>query len=743
MTIVETEIPAATSEPLRTSRKTIPDSVLTLGVAAYVVVLGVIAAVAGVHFFYVGDNPESFIPLWHHFGTELRAGHWWTMEASAWMGGNYAGEAAYAQWNPFLLLAYIALSFFGNLAIGASAVMIAMLALLGAGAFLLMRSYGAAKAPSVALAGAVPVTGFTLFYEAAGWPAGLAAFVGVTFFWLAVRKQTTGKWPPIVTFVFGFLAVTTGNPYALLGIIIVLGGAFIELLLARRWRPAIHLVVTGILVGATSLLVFLPLLGVQPVTVRQELAGIVNDTFMVPDLGDLSGASTPSYLPTITNWGGSVVESLPSTYLAWFALPLLPWIRWGALWRVLRTRSSILIVTGIFAVTVLGPSNLWLFRWPIRLIEYLYLGILLILALGITVGIARTAPRRRIGASAVIVAFGTFLAMAATPNGAKIHAVSFVLVAGLIIALAFVWRRWGTTAAMSVILAGTVLVTGFQTLAYPRGTPTIIVPDDLSQMTAQASSFEGTVLQLAEQRLAGPEAINTGKLLFGNLSAPLPYESINRYSGISFRALSEALCIDYKGVTCPDSYNRLWKPVAHTQGDLADALGISTLVIHKPSLPDVVEDGPPAGWKQVESDDVRVVWVRDEPLSGNGRVSGTSDGVTATSVFDTETAEDVDVNADQSGFVTFARLAWPGYSVTVDGAKVDYVTSKEGLLQVPVPQGTSTVSLTYAAPGLAVGWMATGAAALLAIAQSVIWYLGRRRAGALPALSAPEVQAVS
>lgn len=728
MTIVEREIPAATSEPPRNPRKPIPDIVLALGVGAYVALLGVIAAVAGTHFFYVGDNPESFIPLWHHFGTELRAGHWWTMEASGWMGGNYVGEAAYAQWNPFLLIAYIGLSFFGNLAVGSAAVMIAMLALLGAGSFLLMRSYGAGRAPAVALAGAVPVTGFTLFYEAAGWPAGLAAFVGVTFFWLAVRKQTLGKWPPIVTFVFGYLAVTTGNPYALLGIVIVLGAAFVELLVARKWRASVHLVVTGALVGATSLLVFLPLLGVQPVTVRQQLAGIVNDTFMVPDLGDLAAASTPSYLPTITNWGGAVVESLPSTYLAWFALPLLPWIRWGVLWSLLKVRTSILIVTGIFAMTVLGPSNLWLFRWPIRLVEYLYLAALVILALGVTVGVARSAPRRRTASSALIVVFGAFLSLAATPGGFKIHVVSFVLIAGLLVGLGLVWRRWGTTSAMGLVLAGTVLVTGFQALAYPRGNPSIIVPDDLAHMRAQSSSFEGTVLQLAEQRLAGPEAINTAKLLFGNLSAPLPYESINRYSGISFRAFSETLCIDYKGVTCPESYGQLWKPVAHTQGDFADAIGVSTLVIHRPSFPDVVEDGPPAGWTQVESDDVRVVWVRDTPLPGNGRVSGTSKGVTATSTRSTETAEHVDVDADEAGFVTFARLAWPGYAVTVNGEKVHYVTSKEGLLQVPVSTGVSTVSLSYAAPGLAIGWLATGVAALLAIVQTVVWYLAHRRA---------------
>lgn len=725
MTITDAAPAPTTSVP--GVRRVPPDGLLAIGVAGYVALLGTIAAVAGQHFFYVGDNPESFIPLWHHFGTELRAGHWWTMEASGWMGGNYVGEAAYAQWNPPLLVAYVVISFFGDLAVGASVIMIAMLALLGAGAFLLMRSYGAAKAPSFALAGALPVTGFTLFYEAAGWPAGLAAFVGVTFFWLAVRKQVTGDWPPFVTFLFGYLAVTTGNPYALLGILIVLASAFAELLVARRMREAWELVVTGALVGATALLVFLPLLGVQPVTVRQELAGIVNDTFMVPDLGDLAGASTPSYLPTITNWGGAVVESLPSTYLAWFALPLLPWIRWRDLWQNLRTRSSLLIVAGIFAVSVVGPSNLWLFRWPIRLIEYLYLAVLIILAIAISRGLATNATRKRAWASALIVIVGAFLAVAGTPGGAKIHLASAALTAALLIGLGIIWRRRGTTAAMGVVLAGTVLVTGFQTLAYPRGTPTIVVPSNLADMAARTASYEGTVLQLAEQRLTGPEAINSAAILFGNLSAALPYESINRYSGISYRAMSEALCIDYKGVTCPETYDRLWQRVDRTTGDYADALGIGTLVIHRASLPDVVEDGPPEEWREVESDDERVVWVRDTPLAENGRVTGTSAGVEASSTSSSETSEVVEVEAARAGYVTFARLAWPGYAVTVDGVTEDYVISDEGLLQVAVPEGHSRITVAYTAPGLATGWIATGVAALLALILTPIWYMSRRR----------------
>ena len=505
---------------------------------------------------------------------------------------------------------------------------------------------------------------------------------------------------------FGFLAITTGNPYALLGVLLVLGCVFTEQLVERRWPQAIHLVIVGALVGAVALLVFLPLLGVQPVTVRQQLAGVNNDTFLVPDLGDLAGASTASYLPTITNWGGAVVESLPSTYLAWFALPLLPWIRWRALWSLLKSRLSLVFMAGIFLVATLGPSNLWLFRWPIRLIEYLYLIILALLALALTQGVATEQRRLRIWSSAVIVLAGAFLAVASTPDGLKIHVVSFLLTSILLVGLYVAWRRFGLLAAMGIIVLGTVLTVGFQTSAYPRGTPTIITPFDLEEMTAQATDFEGTVLQLAEQRFAGPDAVNTAKILFGNLSAPLPYESINRYSGISFKALVDALCIDYKGQDRPEAYERLWRPVAQTQGSFADALGIGTLVIQRAALPDVVEDGPPPGWRQVSSDAVRTVWIRESPLPENGRVTGTSTGVIATSTASSETAESIEVNADTDGTVTLARLAWPGYAVRVDGGSVAYSTSAEGLLQVPVPQGNSRIEINYAAPGLVVGWAA-------------------------------------
>src|SRR4051794_26180950 len=109
--------------------------------------------------YYNGANPESFVPLWHHFGEQLRAGHWTAMDPAGWYGGNYAADGTYALWNPVQLLDYVLVSLFDDLAAAAALVQIQFLALLGAGAYLLVREHGAARWAAAAVAVGVPRSG--------------------------------------------------------------------------------------------------------------------------------------------------------------------------------------------------------------------------------------------------------------------------------------------------------------------------------------------------------------------------------------------------------------------------------------------------------------------------------------------------------------------------------------------------------------------------------------------------------
>src|SRR3712207_3492972 len=181
-------------------RHRVPEVVVVVGVGLAVAAVTTIPFLQRHTFYYRGDNPESFVPLWHHFGERLRSGQWPPMDPAGWSGGNYAAEAAYALWNPVQLLDYVLVSLFDDLATAAAVVQIQFLALLGMGAYLLFREYGACRVAAAVVALGVPVMGFTLFYEGSGWPAGLMAFTWVTWFWRSeerrVGKECRSRWSP-------------------------------------------------------------------------------------------------------------------------------------------------------------------------------------------------------------------------------------------------------------------------------------------------------------------------------------------------------------------------------------------------------------------------------------------------------------------------------------------------------------------------------------------------------------------
>ena len=722
-------------------RHRVPEVVIVLGVGLAVAAMTTIPFLQRHTFYYRGDNPESFVPLWHHFGERLRSGQWPPMDPAGWSGGNYAAEAAYALWNPVQLLDYVLVSLFDDLAAAAAVVQIQFLALLGMGAYLLFREYGACRVAAVVVALGVPVTGFTLFYEASGWPAGLMAFTWVTWFWWAARRQSRGHLLPVVPFVLGALGMTTGNPYAALGMVVVLAGIAVELLARRDHRRLVGLVLTGACVGATAALVFLPLAETLSVTERQQIAMLANDTFLVPQLGDIAASSAPTYVPTILNWGGALIERLPSTYASWFALPLLPWVRWHGLRRPDRPLTSVVVTAAVFGALSLGPSNLWLFRWPIRLIEYFYLALAVVLALLLSKGFASDRIRARTLATVAVVALGGYLSFAVRPDLALVHLVAALVVLVLVLLAVAAFHRRGPVLSAAVLVVGTVLVVTYQTGQLPLPPPddpdavdaadpvvSLPTPVSIAEVRERTSSYRGTVLQLASRASSVTvPARPAGDLLFGNESLMSGHESIVRYSGMGFAEFIDALCMDYRGQVCPEAFDRAFRPVDATAVPLVDLLRVQTLVIDARLFPGPAAEQPPAGWSIAARDDLRTVWVRDPPVGYDGRLSWVSPGVRVLSDRGTATGESVAFRAATDGRLVFARLAWPGYTATLDGEPIPVRDGPAGLLTVDVPAGRHVLEIAFRSPGSSLGASALAVAALVSLAQSVAWTAGRRR----------------
>lgn len=725
---------SATRTPLALRLRRAPEWLVALGVGVVAMAICVIPQWRGTFFYYVGDQHEQFAPMWHRFGEQLRSGHWLTMDPDGWMGGNYAAEALTGIWNPINLANFVMVSFFNNLSHAAFVVAVEFLGILAVGAYLLAREYNACRVPSIITATALPVSGFTLWYDAAGWSSGLMAFAWVTHFWWAARRHSRGLLNPFVPFVFGFLAMTTGNPYAPLGLVVVLVAIAIELLLQRDFSRLAHVVVLGGCVGAVALLVFFPFVGTIGVTSRQQLAVVSNNMFLVPHLGDLAAGSSPTYLPSISSWGDSLLERMPSTYFAWFVLPLLPWLRWSSLRDRWRSLTSLFVVAGVYLAATVGPSNLWLFRWPLRLVEYFYLAAGVLFAVVLSAGLATDQLRRRGIATGVIVLAGSYLAWALEPqNYNGIHLIGLALVAVLLTAGLVAYFRRGMPALGIVLVTGTACVVALQATAFPQpatGDKPVYPGYDVARLKATTKDYRGTVLQLASLTGVTGEQMFAGEVMFGNLPLAAGLPSVGSYSGLlGFAKFGEALCMDYRGATCPAAFDRLWQPAGpDTTIPLVDALRVSTLVLQRSLRPDIVDRTPPPGWHVTSKNDGRTVWSRDHPLAAQGRLSWSSSGVVILADSAQPQRETVHYRSPaQAGRLLFARLDWPGYTATVNGHPLHVSNGPAGLVAVDVPAGEHTLVLAFETPGQRLGFLAAGAAATIVALQTLVWIVRRRR----------------
>ena len=95
------------------------------------------------------------------------------------------------------------------------------LAVLALGTYFLCVEYGARRWAAAALAVALPFGGFTLFWDAGSWASGLIAFAYTPWVWFVLRKVLRGTANPFWGFVLGALAVTQGNPYGVLALVVV------------------------------------------------------------------------------------------------------------------------------------------------------------------------------------------------------------------------------------------------------------------------------------------------------------------------------------------------------------------------------------------------------------------------------------------------------------------------------------------------------------------------------------------
>ncbi|MFH8250743.1 hypothetical protein ACH3VR_10295 [Microbacterium sp. B2969] len=725
------------SFPRRLPFPTTRDVALLVGVVA---VISLLVKLSWPRFTFWGDNAESFFPLWHMYGESIRAGSPALFQADGWTGGNVIGEAAYGLFNPVVIVNSVLVSLTDRLSLASFLVMTEFLCLFGIGVYLLARSYGARRAAAFVVGVIMPFAGYTLYYEAGNWASGLMSAVWVTWFWWGAHELAAGRRGPLAAIVTGVLAVTVGSPYAVLGILVVLFGLAVESVAKRRWGALGWLVGMGAAVGLAVVAVYIPLLAALPDTVRNGGGAFGNQNYLTPGMGDLLGMSSPSFLPRMNAWY-TRWDAVPSTYLSWLILPILPWIRWKSA-LVGNQLLSVFVGGSVFLLLSLGPQSVWLFQWPIRLIEYTYVAGLVVFAVLITAGLARDHVRQRSIITATVVAATFFVAWASKPELWGWHLL-FTAITGAGVACAVIFaRRHSTRAIAAVVVLGTALVAPLQTQLFAWDRQEIApeldqqIPANLSVLRDKGVGFEGTVLQIAAlDRLVGTSAVPDGDLSFGNNRAAAGFTTVNRYTGIGFLDFALATGTDYRGsAPTADPIERFFAPLDGYDAPLIQAMGVDTLVVST-ILPDFAElSRLTDGWRVIEESPQRVVLRAPWALT----TLTPSASIQVADPVEDGARFSFDVTAG-SGSVLLPRLAWRGYHATADGDPIEVRKGPAGLLEVVVPAGASHVQVDYEIPGIRA---VIGLALLLLTATvllQLIWW--RRRRARRAAETGPEEQA--
>ncbi len=686
-------------------------------------------------FYYYDDTQAGAFGIWFEIGTKLSAGEWPLFSDTAWGAGNYAAEGQWGIWNPLILLLGWLASRSANIVVFSTILKIALLCILSGGTFLLARSYNARPEWGAIAGVAVTLTGFTVYMDAASWVTGLMVFSLLPLTWWGLRRMAFQDGNPFFALVPAYVLITIGYVHGTLMLVVVVLGLLLEAWLKRSRRSALRLLLAGFVSGLIAMAVYLPGVLTAPVTART--GGIANSGFLTTDLTGLFTAWVPGSLPQVTGWWGGFA-TVPLLYVAWF-LPLIAVVDYSKVKAASREMSALWFVGVVSLALTLAPSDLGPLRFPIRIMPYVSLAVLLTFSVMISRFRVHVLSRGRKVVTAGIVTSGLYLAWSQYPSFRTAAFFGLLAAGGIVCLLAILYYppRWSRFRGPVVVAAGVLLVsmtiTAGQHMAFKASPlPDYRMPDTPESYARQLPGAQGGTFIVGDPTKLGPEIWN--ETLASNAWYLNSAEVQNLYSPIMFARYAEDLCISSHGWTCGAAATKLFETDPTTGRVLADLLSIDTVqLLRDPDAPsyDSIDRKLPGGWHQESRSADSVVWVRNQPLLNTGQLVWTSEGTTLSLV--SESNQEIVIRVDQMGEApakaVLSRLAWPGYHA--EGATLA-APLRGYLLEVDIPADSvgKTVTVRFEPPG----WPAVVSSVVLAVGVSFAWGIAelipyRRRKG--------------
>ncbi|MEI3866048.1 hypothetical protein V6S02_03000 [Microbacterium sp. CCNWLW134] len=726
----ENEVSGSRLVPLR---EHLSDRFWLASTAVVVLVTALVPLVFNRLHYFVDDSVNGAFGQWFHLGSSLREGRLPLLEPSVWSSGNLFAEGQWGFFNPLILLVSVFASLAQDAAVFTTVVKIGAILVGACGVYALTREFGARPVYAFGAGILAPFTGFTTFFDAPSWVTGLFAWSLLPWAWAYVSRLCRGVSGPIPAFIFGYLLISIGYVHGTIALALVIGLTLSIRAVWRDWRAVRNLLLIGVALGLVAVAVHITSLLTAPVTNRGGSA-VYMDQFMTLDLSGMAMSPVATALPQAAAWWWvGLTAPVPIAYLAW-VLPLAAVIRWTHLLRVNRRLVDVLVGLGVFSAFIMLPTVIGPLRYPTRMLPYLALCGIVLIAVGLDRALKVTAPR--VAVVFAVLAVSAFLSWAQGPQYIRRIAVAVFLVSAgtaLVLRILGSWQR-GRTRTISLGVAWSLIglsVFTLQQAVYPRSIwPDQEIPTQISQLQTQLKeSVNDTIVVGDPLALPASDAL-WSETLFANSWYVNPNSVLNRYQLLGFNGFNSALCLGYLGETCPDLAASLFEVREATGLALVDQLSVDSVQIIKTEQTSVYLDDPPAGWHVATDGEFTQLWVRDEPRGSAGGIVATTEGVEIADVIQSPEGVSFAVTEapDGGGKVVFSRLAWPGYAV--DGASIG--DPADGFLLTVDVTADSIVNVAFRPAGIQFALVSLSAAILIVGSWAASGAVSRRRAAHLP-----------
>lgn len=681
-------------------------------------------------YFYWDDTQLGAFGQWYDLGRRLMSGQWTILDPGSWQGGNFLAEQQWGLWSPLVWVVGLGSHVQDNASLYATVVKVVFLVLLQTAVFGLARSHGA-SAPWAALAGvSAAVGGHTLYMDAPSWVTGLQGLALFALAWWMLRRHLEERRSPWAYFVAAFLLISLGYIFAVIALVFLFIALLLDAVLVARDRERVARILgLGVYSGLLTIFVYLPAVLTASVTVRSS-SGIANDQFLGLDLGDLATGPAVTGLSSVAGYWGPIAPA-PLQYLGWFlplAVLLVPGLRHE--WR----RLLVVGLVGAAALTmVLGPTVVGPLRYPVRMLPYVVVCLVVVFAVLATKAWPRVVSRRQAASVLGLTVLSLWLAFSAQPDNMR-----WLAIGGLsqLVALALVMGVGSRVKvervagwASGIAIGATIVLLAFQ-VQLARNAPLgdFGIPSSVEAIQQVQQDSDSGVFTVGNVYDLQNTPDGWDETLLANVWHVTDLDSASVYTVLPHRELTRRLCVDLRGVTCPGAYERLFAQ-DRDGSTMVDDMHLNTIIVMKGDQSSVDAPVRPRvreGWTLQEGVHTWTVR-RDVPVAPAGGVTRTVDAeVSDVQVRDTEVSFTVDDVGSGGGSVVLSRIDWPGYRV--DGA-VQGDSTNNYLMTVEVAPGDvgDRVTVSFRPPGWPVELASAALAAVLAIGWTLLHAVRARR----------------